>query len=73
MGCEVPGGDTELLGLTVGTGAVAGVVDGEGRGVGFGVLRGVGVGVGVGELEDPDDGRTPDVLLVSVDGGLTFA
>lgn len=57
VGGEVPGADTEVLGLTVGVGpgAVAGVVDGEGRAVGFGVL--VGVAVGVGEVDgDPEPG-----------------
>ena len=75
VGGEVPGADTEVLGLTVGVGAgaVAGVVEGEGEGraVGFGVLLGVGVGVGV--VDDPEAGRSPDELLTSVDGGLTLA
>ncbi len=70
---DVPGADTELLGLTVGVGpgAVAGVVDGDGRAVGFGFLVGAGVGVGDGEAGEP--GGVPDVLLASVGGGLTLA
>lgn len=76
MGCEVPGADTEVLGLTVGVGpgAVAGVVEGDGRTVGFGVLVGVGVGVGVGGVDgDPEAGPPPDELLASGAGGLTLA